>query len=300
MAEELKEKDSKKKTTTKKSTTTTRKKAEGTAAKTKTSTKGTTRKATTKKKEVDDTKTVKKTTSKRTTTKKKEEPEEKKTAKKTTIKKTGTKSTEKKVTRVTGKSKKIVELEEVLEDVEELEEEEVEEALVVKKNPKDIVIDDKTMQTIEKEFEKQKSIPEKEQNKMNKKIFKNIIIGAVVVLYFIFVNLGFYNLAENTYLVDLQVFSAITIGMTIVIFERAYKKDSGELTIHGIEMLFLSILTLLTLFIHSSFYDRYTYIINSMATLFATYYAIKSTVIYVKTKKKAIKENSDVRKIIKK
>lgn len=292
MAEELEEKkDTKKKTTTKKSTTTTRKKAEGTATKAK----GTTRKTTTKKKKTDDAKTVKKTTSKRTTTKKKEEPEEKATAKKTTTKKTGTRSTAKKITRVTAKTKKALEAEEIVEDVEE-----IEEALVVKKNPTDVVIDDKTMETIEKEIEKQRSIPEKEQNKMNKKILKNIIIGSAIVLYFIFINLGFYNLTESTYIVDLQVFSAITIGITIVIFERAYRKDSGEITIHGIEMLFLSILTLLTLFIYSSFYERYTYIINSIAILFATYYAIKSAVIYVKVKKKAIKENSDVRKIIKK
>ena len=293
MAEELKEKDTKKKVTTKKSTTTTRKKTEGTATKTK----GTTRKTTVKKKEVDDKEKVKKTTSKRATTKKKEETEDKTTAKKTTTKKTGTTSTTKKETRVTGKRKKIVEPEEV---IEELEEDEIEESLIVKKNPTDIVIDNKTMETIEKEIEKQKSIPEKEQNKMNKKIFKNIIIGSIMVLYFIFINLGFYNLSESTYLVDLQVFSAITIGITIVIFERAYRKDSGEITIHGIEMLFLSILTLLTLFIYTSFYEKYTYIINSMATLFATYYAIKSTVIFVKMKKVIMKENSDVRKIIKK
>ena len=294
MAEELEEKkDTKKKVTTKKSTTTIRKKTEGTSTKTK----GTTRKTTVKKKEVDDKEKVKKTTSKRATTKKKEETEDKTTAKKTTTKKTGTTSTTKKETRVTGKRKKIVEPEEV---IEELEEDEIEEALIVKKNPTDVVIDNKTMETIEKEIEKQKTIPEKEQNKMNKKIFKNIIMGSMIVLYFIFINLGFYNLAESTYLVDLQVFSAITIGITIVIFERAYRKDSGEITIHGIEMLFLSILTLLTLFIHSSFYERYTYIINSMATLFATYYAIKSTVIFVKMKKVIMKENSDVRKIIKK
>ena len=293
MAEELKEKDTKKKVTTKKSTTTIRKKTEGTSTKTK----GTTRKTTVKKKEVDDKEKVKKTTSKRATTKKKEETEDKTTAKKTTTKKTGTTSATKKATRVKGKTKKIVEPEEV---IEELEEDEIEEALIVKKNPTDVVIDNKTMETIEKEIEKQKTIPEKEQNKMNKKIFKNIIMGSMIVLYFIFINLGFYNLAESTYLVDLQVFSAITIGITIVIFERAYRKDSGEITIHGIEMLFLSILTLLTLFIHSSFYERYTYIINSMATLFATYYAIKSTVIFVKMKKVIMKENSDVRKIIKK
>ena len=85
--------------------------------------------------------------------------------------------------------------------------------------------------------------------------------------------------------------------MTIVIFEIAYKKDSGELAIYGIESLILSICTLLTIFIRMNYNNKFSYIINTIAMLFAIYYVGKSIIIYVKMRKKALKRASDIDKI---
>ena len=172
--------------------------------------------------------------------------------------------------------------------------------LAIKKDPKELIIDDKKMEKIEEEIVKQKSIPKEEKKKIYKKTFKNILLGALIILYFIFINLGFYNINETTYLTDLRVFSGITIIATIVIFEKAYKKDDDEKAIFGMEMLILSIATLLTLYVYDNFNNKFTYIINAVAILFALYYAIKSTVVYIKMRKKAKKDNNDIRKIIKK
>ena len=175
-----------------------------------------------------------------------------------------------------------------------------EDALVIKEDPKDIVLDDKKLEKIEEEIKELKSIPEEEIKKLYFKTFKNILIGALIVLFFLFVNIGFFNIPESSYLVDLKVFSAIILITTIVIFEKAYKKDDDEKAIHGMEMLVLSIATLLTLYIYDAHYSKFISITNAIAILFALYYAIKATVKYVKIKKKIAKENSDVRKIIKK
>ena len=123
------------------------------------------------------------------------------------------------------------------------------------------------------------------------------MIAIVVIIYFIFVNLGYYNIEPLKYLKDLQVFSIVTIGITIIIFERAYKKDSGELTIYGIESLIVSICTLMTIYIGMHYKDKFTYIINAIAMLFGVYYVAKSIVIYVKMKRKALKQTSDIHKI---
>ena len=121
-----------------------------------------------------------------------------------------------------------------------------------------------------------------------------------IVVYFIFINLGFNNIEESTYLTDLKVFGAVAIGITIILFEKAYKKDSGELTIYGIEMLIIAICTLLTNYIYKFHYSKYMYIITSIAMLFAVYYVGKSIVIYVKMKNKALKKASDIHKIVRK
>lgn len=176
-------------------------------------------------------------------------------------------------------------------------EEKKEKELVVKK---DILIDDEKLEKIQKEINKQTKLSKDEKRKINKEIFQNIIMAIVVIVYFMFINLGFYNIEESTYLTDLKVFSLITIGITIILLEKAYKKDSGELTIYGIEMLMIAICTLLTNYIYKFHYSKYIYIIASIAMLFAVYYVGKSIVIYVKMKNKALKKASDIHKIVRK
>lgn len=167
-------------------------------------------------------------------------------------------------------------------------------ALIVKK---EIEMDEVKLERIEEEIKKQTTIPEERKKKINKRIFQNIIIAIVIVFYFIFINLGYYNLKGTKFLKDLQVFSIITIGITILILEKAYQKDSLELTIYGIESLILSICTLLTIYIRVNYYNKFSYIINMMAILFAIYYVGKSIVIYLKMRKKALKRVSDIDKI---
>ena len=167
--------------------------------------------------------------------------------------------------------------------------------LIVKENPKEL--DEIKLEKIEEEIKKQTTIPEQKKMKINKRIFQNIIIAVAIVLYFIFINLGFYNIETLKFLTDLQVFSLIMIAITIIIFEKAYKKDSGELAIYGIESLVLSICTLLTIFVQINYSNKFSYIINTIAMLFAIYYVGKSIVIYIKLRKKALKRVSDIDKI---
>ncbi len=241
-----------------------------------------------------------KTIQKETTTKKKSTSTKKAVSKiaeetKTSKAKTTTKTTEKKETmpKKTAKTtKKKIEEPEV-----DFKEEKKEKELVVKK---DILIDDEKLEKIQKEINKQTKLSKDEKRKINKEVFQNIIMAIVVIVYFMFINLGFYNIEESTYLTDLKVFSLITIGITIILLEKAYKKDSGELTIYGIEMLMIAICTLLTNYIYKFHYSKYIYIIASIAMLFAVYYVGKSIVIYVKMKNKALKKASDIHKIVRK
>lgn len=178
---------------------------------------------------------------------------------------------------------------------EKIDNEENKKELIIKEEPEEF--DKEKLVKIEEEIKKQTTIPEERKKKIIKRIFKNIMIAIVVVTYLIFINLGYYNIEPAKFLVDLQVFSIITIGITIIIFEIAYKKDSDELAIYGIESLILSICTLLTIFIGAKYRDKFSYIMNAIAILFAIYYVAKSIIIYVKMSKKALKRVSDIEKI---
>ncbi len=220
--------------------------------------------------------------------------EETKTSKAKTATKTNAKKgiMPKKTAKTAKTAKKKIEEPEVV-----IKEEKKEKELLVKK---DISIDDEKLEKIQKEINKQTKLSKDEKKKINKKIFQNIVMAIGIVVYFIFINLGFNNIEESTYLTDLKVFGAVAIGITIILFEKAYKKDSGELTIYGIEMLIIAICTLLTNYIYKFHYSKYIYIITSIAMLFAVYYVGKSIVIYVKMKNRALKKASDIHKIVRK
>lgn len=171
--------------------------------------------------------------------------------------------------------------------------------LIIKKNAKELAINSKKMEAIEEEIKKQTTISEEKKNKMNKIIFHNIAIASIIMLYFIFLILGYRTIMPETFMVDLQVFSIITIGITIIIFEKAYKKDNTEYAIHGIESLFLSIATLLSTYTYARYQEKFIYIMLTVCYIFAIYYVAKSIVIYIKMKSKALKRTNDIHKIAK-
>lgn len=172
--------------------------------------------------------------------------------------------------------------------------------LAVKKDEKEIMINPDKLEKIEEEIKKQTTISDEKKNKINKTIFHNIAIANIIMLYFIFLILGYQTILPEKFMIDLQVFSIITIGLAIVVFEKAYKKDSSEYAIHGIETLFLAIVTLISTYIFSKYQEKFAYIMIIICYLFAIYYVAKSIIIYLKMRTKALKRTNDIHKIVKK
>jgi len=153
------------------------------------------------------------------------------------------------------------------------------------------------LKKIEEEISKQKKLPKEISEKLNKKIFENLIMVISIVIYLIFIILGYMNINTNAFITDLQVFSIALIITTIIVFEKAYKKDSGKLTIHGIEILILSIITMILPKIYYQYENIFVDVVGIVAILYVLYFTIKCIMIYVKTRKKIRK--SDVKKIAK-
>lgn len=156
------------------------------------------------------------------------------------------------------------------------------------------------IQKIKKELENKHKMPENTQQIMNKKIQINILVAITVMLYFYFLNLGFMNIEELSFLTDLKVFSMIILVAAIVLFEMSYKKDEGKYCIFGIESLILAIISLFFTYAVVFLSDSFKIILVVCSLLFAVYYTAKSIIIYAKTKRDFNKNKSDVKYIVKK
>lgn len=275
----------KKQTTTKKSTTTRKPKVAKEAEKIEEVAK----------KESEDIKKVKKESSKKEVKKRssKKEPADKKkttTKKEKTTTKTSktkasknTKNAKGKVTKIIGSRKQ-----------EEVEEDDV---VITDANEADVVkVEDKEkMQIMENEVKKdlksKNKLPKTEEKKLSSVVFENLCVAIAVMIYLFFILLGFMNIKEEVYIIDLKVFSFIILVIAILLFERAYKKDSGKLCAFGIETLFLSIATMSLLYVNIEVQNIFLPIAASISLLFAIYYVAKSIYLYSKMKKKYFVDN---------
>ena len=122
--------------------------------------------------------------------------------------------------------------------------------------------------------------------KINTPVFHNVLVAIVVLIYFVFLILGFYNIDTNIYQTDLKVFAMAILLLAIILLEIAYKKDNGRIAIFGIETIVIAIITLALIYIHLMFASRYVLITLATAYILALYYVIKSVVIYIRGKQK--------------
>lgn len=159
-------------------------------------------------------------------------------------------------------------------------EEQVEETAVIEEPIKAIRIDE-----IRKAIKSKKKIPTEEMYKINKVIFKNLLMAVAVITYFLFINLGFINIDNDVYIVDLKVFSMCILLLAIVLIENAYKKDNGSIAIFGIEMIVASIISISLIYVNLMLAGSYIAITASISFIFAIYYLVKTIVIYLKMKK---------------
>lgn len=130
------------------------------------------------------------------------------------------------------------------------------------------------------------------------KIVKEFWMAILIFAYFIFMNYGYGRMTQEIFTRDLKICATLLIVATVVAFEIAYKKDSGEIAIHGIELLVLSVITLFMpyVYIYRGIVLKFLYSFSSM--YIAIYYAIKALIIYEIELKKYITNISDVKEII--
>ncbi len=151
---------------------------------------------------------------------------------------------------------------------------------------------------VELELKNKKTLPQNIKNTIYDKIFRNVMIAIVVVIYFAFLNLGYRNIEPSVFATDLKVFSFAVLGLSILLLERGYKKDKEGIFLNGLETFAISFITLLMT--HTYFFasERTRDLVSLSFLYIAIYYMIKSLIIYGKEVHRFRKQISDVRDIV--
>lgn len=137
-----------------------------------------------------------------------------------------------------------------------------------------------------------------DDKKIIKKIWINIMMAVTLMIYFIAINISYNFTEQKALLLGLKVASMIIMLSGIIIFEIAYKKDSGIIGITGIELLVIAFHTLSTAHVvEASSFDFRTYILAS-SYMFSIYFVLKSIIIYTNEKRKYLKSLSDIKEIV--
>lgn len=165
---------------------------------------------------------------------------------------------------------------------------------VVEKQKGEIVIQKDELEKIQKEIKNEIILTKEKKNQIYKKIFENIIFAIGILIYFIIINIIYMIIKKETFEITLKVSSMIFIICTIAIFEYAYKKESGKYTIKGIEMLIISIVTLIIMQVYKFYNNKLIKSITIIALLFAIYYIVKSIITYIKYKKEIKKQANNI------
>ena len=134
--------------------------------------------------------------------------------------------------------------------------------------------------------------------KVNEKVFENIIIAIPILLYFIIINFAYYRIEENMLQIGLKILSMIILISSIVIFEIAYKKDSGKLAINGIEVLVLASHALSIMQVVEISKIKFTTYILISSFVFVIYYILKAAILYTIDKRKYLESLSDIKDIV--
>ncbi len=133
---------------------------------------------------------------------------------------------------------------------------------------------------------------------MSAKVYINIILAVIIMLYFLLINFAYYRTSEENLILGLKMASGLILMLGIFFLEIAYNKDSGRLAIYSIELLVLSGFTLSIEHIVKINKFKFTDFIFFSSCFFSLYYVLKAIIVYTQERKKYLDSLSDIREIV--
>ena len=134
--------------------------------------------------------------------------------------------------------------------------------------------------------------------KVSFKVYRNILIAVVIMVYFIGINSMYYKLEKNNLLIILKILSMVILLLGIIILEIAYRKENGRLGINAIEIIVLAGHTLSTAHIVALQKFHFANYILVSSYLFSIYYLFKAVFVYTKERRDYLRSLSDIKEIV--
>lgn len=136
-------------------------------------------------------------------------------------------------------------------------------------------------------------------NSTTRNILINIAYSAIIMIYFIIFNLQYPTLNEFALKQFIRISTLAFLGISIIMLEIGFRKDSKSVFVNGIEFAVLATFILLIQHMPKILEcNDNTYILIG-SYLFAIYYILKSGILYTKEKQDELKSLSDIKEIVK-
>ena len=149
------------------------------------------------------------------------------------------------------------------------------------------------------EIEEKRKLPKNVKDEIVVKIFHTLIVAIIIIIYFLTVNLFFYNFEAKMFEECMKYYALIIIIATVTVFEIGYRKNSMKFAVIGVELLACGILSLYIPYIllHTTKMLRLSIMILPIPIVI--YYALKSFVIFKGDQIHYQSNLSDVKELVK-
>lgn len=152
---------------------------------------------------------------------------------------------------------------------------------------------------MEKELENKRKLTKEVKDKINAKVFENLALSILYMLVMIAINILYLNAKASDFIIGVKLFSVLSIFITVVIFETAYRKENIEIMFSAIELLAFSIIVMYIPYIYIYMKDMVRQIFMLTPVFFAIYYVAKSIFMNIKISRDYLNNLSDVKEIVK-
>jgi len=148
---------------------------------------------------------------------------------------------------------------------------------------------------IETEFEAKQKMPKNMRLEALREILNNLLMVVIILILLSIICFMDENLIKETYSNELKAISTFLVGIAIVFFEIAYRKEKYNTFFWGVEFTVLGMIIMFVPYL-SKYVQRF---IIGIAVGFGIYYLVKFLLIVLKKKKEFSDTKSDIKQIIK-
>ena len=147
---------------------------------------------------------------------------------------------------------------------------------------------------LDKKLKERKKVSKQEGVSIFKNSFYNLIFAGVFILFLVFCNYGFFNIEKNAMIKNINLFSFMFLGVSIMLIETAYKEDKITKCINGIEAILMGILTLFLPMVLQKYTDNFRKVLLVSGIVILVYYIIKSIVAFFLNRRNLLIDKDDI------